>query len=790
MVTAELTSPEQTVKTSLPEHNGRAGRWQIPAFGLGLLMLVASLLRPLGIVGDTSGVAERKARKALERALDTLERGRHSQARTMAEQMQEAQQVVPEFPGGVVYIVGMADYLDAQEKQGLRAQRLYVRAATMLEEAHNRGVPQEHSELLTFRLGRSLLLGGHVEPSRSWLKEAAEADSANQLDAYELLIESYLSGADRDLQEALRASQGLLHLDLLAEQRDRALLQHGKIFFALERHAEALQTLDAITPRGPEAKAGVLLRVQALIAQDNYAPALEILGKMTSDPSLRGIPLLEALYLTGVARHALGQDEEALASFDRIQQTDPNAEVAVAAALDTAEILAQQGRSQEALVSYSAALEQVDVPETFLNPWVEIDEFQKRVQKAWGTFYEAGNYEAAAALAGESVSVLGEITSTVLRARTLEHWGESLRNQAAQLRYAEGRLLNEEAHEHLRESGRAYRHLAELRRPTAHYPNDMWQSAENLLAGHDYESAITALERFLSTNPLTRRAQALVSLGKALMASERFDEALERFEECRRTAPKDPATFEADYLRGVCYVEMGKTDLAEQVFRENLEGEFLNPSAVEWRLSLFALGKLYHQTGQYDAAIEKLTEAVQRYPAEESSDEARYLIAEAYRKSAVTPKENIEDALNDAVRDHYREEMQGQLDEALEGYRSLQTDLLARQRNRELSEQEERFLRNCYFSIGLCWYEMGNYLEAKDAYSTAANRYQHQPEVLEAYVQIANCYRRMGQAEAARSMLKTARIVLKQVPAEAFASPATSLTQQAWDEWLHWAIQQ
>jgi TolA-binding protein len=274
------------------------------------------------------------------------------------------------------------------------------------------------------------------------------------------------------------------------------------------------------------------------------------------------------------------------------------------------------------------------------------------------------------------------------------------------------------------------------------------------------------------------------------MALERFDVAVERFEECRETAPKDPATFEANYLRGVCYVEMGKNELAEQVFRENLEGEFLNPSAIEWRLSLFALGKLLYQTGQYDAAIEKLSEATLRYEDHESSDDARYLIAESYRRSAVTPKENLEEALHNAVRDHYREEMQTRLDDSLDVYRKLQADLLARQRERDLSEQEERLLRNCYFSIGLCWYEMGNFLEAKDAYSAAANRYQQQPAVLEAYVQIANCYRRSGQADAARSTLETARIVLKQIPADAFPSPPTSLSQKEWDDWLRWAIEQ
>jgi tetratricopeptide (TPR) repeat protein len=684
----------------------------------------------------------------------------------------------------------MTAYRDAEQKHGPRARRLYFQSAALLEEAHDRGVAAEREELLVFRLGKSLFMSGQVDESRIWLSEAAESDSPHAIEAYELLVESYLSGTEGDPHEALRASDALMGLSLSDEQRDRARLQRGKVLVALGRHAEAAGVFEQITPGAPEAQEAVLLRVRSLIAQGSHAPALEILGEMVSDKSLRGAPLLQALYLTGVARNELGQHDEALAHFDRIPQIDPHADEAVVAALDTAEILWKKERPQESAASYSAALEQVDSPETFRNPWIELGEFQRRLQRAWDRFFEAGQYEIAVNLASQSITLLGETTATQLRASTLEQWGKTLQVKAAQEGFSEAKRLRDQAQEHLREAGRAYRHLGELRRPTAYYPNDLWQSAQNLLAGGDYQAAIVAFEDFLATNPQTRRAQALVSLGKALMALERFDVAVERFEECRDTAPKDPATFEANYLRGVCYVEMGKNELAEQVFRENLEGEFLNPSAIEWRLSLFALGKLLYQTGQYDAAIEKLSEATLRYEDHQSSDDARYLIAESYRRSAVTPKENLEEALHNAVREHYREEMQTRLDDSLDVYRKLQADLLARQRERELSEQEERLLRNCYFSIGLCWYEMGNLLEAKDAYSAAANRYQQQPAVLEAYVQIANCYRRSGQAEAARSTLETARIVLKQIPADAFPSPPTSLSQKEWDDWLRWAIEQ
>ncbi len=55
--------------------------------------------------------------------------------------------------------------------------------------------------------------------------------------------------------------------------------------------------------------------------------------------------------------------------------------------------------------------------------------------------------------------------------------------------------------------------------------------------------------------------------------------------------------------------------------------------------SLLAYGMLLQSEGRDEEAIPRLDEYVQRYPDSRQVIDARYLIAEAYRRSAQTPRQ-------------------------------------------------------------------------------------------------------------------------------------------------------
>ena len=72
------------------------------------------------------------------------------------------------------------------------------------------------------------------------------------------------------------------------------------------------------------------------------------------------------------------------------------------------------------------------------------------------------------------------------------------------------------------------------------------------------------------------------------------------------------------------------------------------------------------------------------------------------------------------------------------------------------------------------------------AYSTATNRFQHEPESLEAYVQIANCHRRKDRHAEARGTLEQAKVVLSRIRPDADFTQTTRYDRKQWTELLDW----
>ena len=79
----------------------------------------------------------------------------------------------------------------------------------------------------------------------------------------------------------------------------------------------------------------------------------------------------------------------------------------------------------------------------------------------------------------------------------------------------------------LRQAGMVFARLAKLRITTRKYPDDIWESAESFLAGHDYINAVRQFRRYLEIEGRRRRPRALVGLAEALLAQGEMDQSLE-----------------------------------------------------------------------------------------------------------------------------------------------------------------------------------------------------------------------------------------------------------------------
>jgi tetratricopeptide (TPR) repeat protein len=184
-------------------------------------------------------------------------------------------------------------------------------------------------------------------------------------------------------------------------------------------------------------------------------------------------------------------------------------------------------------------------------------------------------------------------------------------------------------------------------------------------------------------------------------------------------------------------------------------------------------------------AARTLKEAVQRYPTDPNTIEARYCVAEAYRHSAKWPRKRLGTVTIETTRITLNRQVQEELLAAVDQYGSLISDLSGGQEANR-GPAESAVLRNSYFGRADALFDLSRYEEAAQAYSAATNRYQHEPEALEAYVQIASCYRRLNRLAEARGTLEQARVVLQRIRPDADFQRTTRLDRQEWADLLNW----
>src|SRR5262249_2674422 len=160
-------------------------------------------------------------------------------------------------------------------------------------------------------------------------------------------------------------------------------------------------------------------------------------------------------------------------------------------------------------------------------------------------------------------------------ARSLLHTAETLPHPQADAMRTQGRALE-------RKAGAVFGQLARLEFSTRNYPDDVWQSAESYLAGHQFTSAVKALDEDLNYELRRRRPLALVNLGEAQLALGRVDDAILALAECIEFYGEDAASFQARLWAAKANAEKGDIAAAETLLRENLNGELLTPQSKEW----------------------------------------------------------------------------------------------------------------------------------------------------------------------------------------------------------------
>lgn len=815
---------------------------------LALVTAIVGMSIGLRVLSLDPTPSKRVVTQTLSDALEALDGGDNETARSIAADLRLVE--LPEDEaGGPAYVLGVALADDAEDEWHDNERRMrFLLAARYLEEAKQVGFPADREQHGLFVLGKSLHEARHYAKSLPVLHEALETDFSRRTKILGLLTDSYLRDTTPQYDKALEYNREYLADDALRfEDRYRALMTQAEIQFGQGDFTNSSATISTIPQTSPHYGEALLLKSRLLLHDGNqlvqqerdatlesqaiqlFEKARELLGQAQAhDPTnltlvrqskyLIGLTYRKTAPLRPTVAEASVDLRAALDQFSRTRRSHFDTVEGISASLEESETHQLLGNDEEAIKSFRRTLRYVADAPAYNNAWISPDEMKNRVEAAYTTYSNAGRFDYAMQLAASMAIVFSEAHAVQLQAEAREAAARKLAADAAKLPPSQAQPVLIDSRTENRNAGALYARLDKLQFASLDYPNDLWKCAENYLRGQDYERAVRYFTQYLDTQNRAGRPPALTALGEAMLALHEPEKALPYLKECIQYYPRDPHSYHARVVAAQAHQELGNLGQARALLEANLEDETLTPRSPEWRESLFNLGELYYLEGldeetksrlvgvvteiptgrgkaikhleaaqkSFHEAIERLDEAVKRDPNASQAIEARYRTAEAYRHAAKLPRRKLEYVTIDTTRKKLTEELNNELRTAEVNYSEIISLLVMKREQSELSGIEERILRNCYFARADALFDMERYEEAIEAYSDATNRYQQEPESLEAYVQIANCHRRRNRPRDARGTYEQAKVMLEQIRPDADFKQTTRYDRAEWKNILTW----
>ena len=732
-----------------------------------------------------------------------LDEGAYARAKELAEQLRDQSNADPEDKATAIYALGVVAAREAEDTWNDQRDKKFLVAARYLEEARDRGFPPDRRSEGLWLLGKSLYESDQIPSARPVLVAALRAKPDEKWHIYRLLAGAYLQDRTPDLDKALHYNTLYLSHRMKPHQRDDGLLQRAQILLGMDKPDESVAVLGQIPKDSKRQAEATILRARITmdeaskltaganptpqdlqLARRKYQQAIKTLRVAQGLDTLSNRATRKAMYLIGVCFQQLDDYRAALRQFARTRKLFPASPEGAASSFREGQISLQLGRDDDAVAGFRRAVEGLEDPDRYNNPWVPLDQLRDGMLEAYRHYMDTNNFKIALKLTGLFQPLFPESRALELTADVHERWGESLLSQAKQLPAADAVTFERRGRLHFREGGHLHRRLARLLVTTRQYPDELWEAANDYMRGQGFSAAIGVLMQYLKDQSRKRHPQALVFLGRAYLATGEIDKALDALQQCTEFHPRDAAAYEARLLASRAYQEKGEPDKAKKLLLKNLAGEYLTPASIEWRNSLFDLGELLLRQEEFEPASRRLEEAVTRYPDDPRADEARYLLAQSYQRAAKTLQEKLRQDLAGSTRLASSKQIGQLMNKALDQYIELRERLGRKQEDGQVSDHDRAILRNTYFAIGNIHFDLGQFGDAIESYSTITNRYQNHPSVLDAYVQIANAYRRLGQPLQAKSALEQAKIVLKRMNQETDFVAATNQDRQQWSQLL------
>ena len=323
----------------------------------------------------------------------------------------------------------------------------------------------------------------------------------------------------------------------------------------------------------------------------------------------------------------------------------------------------------------------------------------------------------------------------------------------------------------------------------------LWKGVELYERAADVHRVIAALRTFVDERPNDPlAAAAMLKLGQSHHAVGQFDDAIKTYRENQFRYPQSLSASKSGVPLARAYIAKGPDfyGKAEEVLLSVVENNpQVTPEAEEFRESLWELASLYYRGGQYESAVARLEEVIQRYPGDERLGQLRFLMADSYRKSAAILDQKIADARTGTATTKpavdLAEASRARIDR-LKRAGDLYAQVIDYFRRINSSKDLDRlYLKLSHFYRADCMFDLGNFDEAIKLYGDAAFRYQDDASTLAAYVQIVNANVALGKTEEAKAANERAKWLLRRMPGEAFSDSSFGGTKAHWEQWLKWS---
>ncbi len=799
--------------------SGCLNRWRL-VLGLGVGVVLIGVVMGVGFAFLISQAEQAVSQTMIERALEKLSEGDLIEATDLAHQLARREKIPEEEAGSPAFILGMIAYDNGMAEWPKGGREAFLLTSKYLEVAVEKGIPEDQHFTAYSALGKSFYFSGQTAASRPWLKKAISlaADPQAKASLRYLWVEATLEDAEADFEETLGENGAFLKLeDLSPSRREQGMIQKGKILLKMGQRDASLRLLDKMVSdrpiQGPAAAEIDLLRAEALLQEtkpfDNEFESQEALSKdrpSSIDQAERRRNLEEAIrllrqaianlqpgqqavgramYLIGVGLEELGDFPATLKQWDRLRKAFPNSPEALASRYAEAVHYFKEGQDEQLLLCFRKVLEAIGEWDAFSNPWLTLDQIRRRSLKLYDYFQSKGAYEKALALLKSAAPLFDRERLWTLQAQTGRHGGDSLIVQAKTAETPEERrILLRKGRFAYREAGWTFERLARLHEKDRRHPDLVWETAQCYLQGHDFTNAEKQFQKYLKIELVKRQPQALLGLGKALMSLEKWDEALTAFDEGIDFYPNHVDMFQARLLSAQVCRELVKLDEAKRRLEANLLSSGITPRSGIWKQTLFELGQLLHDTGQFDEAIRRLDEMVRRYPDSSESILAEYLLADSHRRKGLVIYESLEKEVVENARLEKQEQLDKHLAEAYRIFQEVQEKIAHKQQETPLFPLEEKLFRNSQFFAAQVLFRMARYDSAVKSYSSIANRYQNRPVSLEAYLQMARIYLRLDRPLRAKRAIEQAKWMFDRLPENGPYAQTTNFDRAGWKQLL------